>query len=299
MAHAAETGTFRGDWVRFIYGTSRIADSTRVLMLALSEAMDESGRVEAARDDIANLLSRAPRRVSSRYTDAISAGVLEQVSRGNRKSGSVFQALIPNGKHVTPGCHMFPRKHVTESRPPSQETCDPRVSHVSQEACDTRGSRVGPNTCPPGVTSSEPPIREGSTTPSEPTLFEVVEPTAQHPAVQAPKRTEGQRVKYLADLYYDAVQGMTDHTKVRSVVKAAITRGISDEELERGLLHHAADGRWALTLDSLRIAVNRSDPSQDNQERRGNLRVVGGSRQEIPDHEHWQNITEEELRNIL
>lgn len=60
MAHAAETGTFRGDWVRFIYGTSRIADSTRVLMLALSEAMDESGRVEAARDDIANLLSRAP-----------------------------------------------------------------------------------------------------------------------------------------------------------------------------------------------------------------------------------------------
>ena len=213
------------------------------------------------------------RRVSSRYRCNQRRGVgpfhrQPQVRASRRSSrmgtddlGVMFQTcdgIKPPSRHVTPGVTCF-------------------------QNIDTRGSRVGPNTCPPGVTSSEPPIREGSTTPSEPTLFEVVEPTAQHPAVQAPKRTEGQRVKHLADLYYNAVQGMTNHTKVRSVVKAAITRGISDEEIERGLLHHAADGRWALTLDSLRIAVNRSDPAQDNQERRGNLRVVGGSRQEIPD----------------
>ena len=299
MAHAAETGTFRGDWVRFIYGTARITDSTRVLMLALSEAMDEGGRVEAARDDVANLLSRAPRRISSRYTDAISAGVLEQVSRGNRKAGSVFQALIPNGEQMTHGEHMFPRKHVTESRPVSQETSDTRGTHVSQETSDTRGTRVDPNTCPPGVTSSEAPIREGSTTPSESTLFDVAAPPSQQTAAQAPTRTQGQRVKRLADLYYNAARGMTDHTKVRSVVKAAITRGFSDEELERGLLHHAADGRWALTIDSLRIAINRSDPAQANQQGRGNLRVVGGARQEVPDAEYWSSLSPEELRNIL
>ena len=141
MAHAAETGTFRGDWVRFIYATARITDSTRVLMLALAEAMDENGRVEATRDEVANMLSRAPRRVSGRYTNAIDAGVIEQSSRGNRKAKSVFQALIPDGEQMTHGQHIFPSEHVTDSRPLSQETCDPRPSHVSEETSAPRGAR--------------------------------------------------------------------------------------------------------------------------------------------------------------
>lgn len=286
MAHAAETGTFRGNWIRFIYRTARITDSTRVLMLALSEAMDESGRVEATRDDVANLLDRSPRRMSARYTDAIDAGVLEQIQRGNRKTGSVFQALIPNGEHMTHGEHMFPRKHVTESRPLSRETCDGRGSHVSEETSDARGSRVGPNTCPPGVTSSEPPIRESSPATPELALFEVSEAPAPDATPKANTRSENQRINRFADLYYNAVGGMADYKKIRSVVKAAIARGRTDEELERGLTHHAADGRFTLTLEGLGVAINRSAPTQNGER---HLKAVPGG------HTPYKNPTNHDV----
>ncbi|MEU3017183.1 hypothetical protein ABZ635_07290 [Nocardiopsis sp. NPDC007018] len=63
---------------------------------------------------------------------------------------------------------------------------------------------------------------------------------------------------------------MGDWNKTRAVVKKALTNGYSDEDITRGLEHVAADGRFALTADTLRIAINRSTPA------RPHLRVVGG-----------------------
>lgn len=281
MAHAAETGTFRGDWVRFIYATARITDSTRVLMLALSEAMDENGRVEATRDEVAALLSRAPRRVSGRYTNAIDAGVIEQISRGNRKAGSVFQALIPNGEQMTPGEHIFPRKHVTDSRPLSQETCDPRLSHVSEETSDPRVSPEGPNTGPPGVTSSAAPIREGIQEASPQSLFEVPEPPEQNLSPQALKRSQNKRINALATVYYDAVNRMGNWEAIRSVIKKAVAADYTDEQIERGL-KDVASGTYPLTANTLRIAIDRTSP-------RPELRAVSGG------YQPYQNPTNQDV----
>ncbi|MBE2998728.1 hypothetical protein IDM40_08435 [Nocardiopsis sp. HNM0947] len=63
---------------------------------------------------------------------------------------------------------------------------------------------------------------------------------------------------------------MTNPDKVRGIVRKAVDAGCySDEEIIRGLRHIAAEGRFSLTADSLRIAINKSAP-------RPNLRVVGG-----------------------
>lgn len=143
MAYATEVDTLRGNWIRFIYGTARISDSTRVLMLALSEGMRPDGHVEISRNEAANLISRSPRRVSGRYTDAIEAGVLKQIARGNRKNKSVFQALIPSGEEVTHGGHLFPGEQRTDSRPHSSKTTDTPGAHVHEETGDTRGHGRG------------------------------------------------------------------------------------------------------------------------------------------------------------
>jgi phosphate-selective porin len=62
---------------------------------------------------------------------------------------------------------------------------------------------------------------------------------------------------------------MGDWNKIRAVVKKALSNGYSDEEISRGLEYVAAEGRFALTADTLRIAINRTAP-------RPQLRVVGG-----------------------
>ena len=286
MAHAAETRTFRGNWVRFIYGTARITDSTRVLMLALAEAMDENGRVEVTRDEVANLLSRAPRRVSGRYTNAIDAGVLKQISRGNRKTKSVFQALIPNGEEMTHGEHMFPSEHVTDSRPLSQETCAPRPSHVSEETNVPRVSPRGLNTGHPGVTSSAAPIREGSSDPSDLALIAVTEVETPEGKTKRLTREQNKRITALTNVYYDAIKRMGKWEAIRGIVKKAVEADYTDEQIERGLLDVHA-GPYQLNANTLRIAIERT-------QQRPELRAVSGGYQPYRNPEN-QDVYDEGL----
>jgi hypothetical protein len=281
MAHAAEANTFRGEWVRYIYATARINDTTRVLMLALSEGMDAGGRVEASRDEVAHLLSRSTRRVSSRYTDAIAAGVLEQTARGTRNRKSVFQALIPEGEQMTDGQHMFPRKQVTDSRPLSQETCDPRVSHVDEETGDPRVSPSGPITGPPGVTSYEPSIREDSSTHSELALIPVSEVETPEGKTRRLTRDQNRRISALATVYYDAVKRMGKWEAIRGVVKKAVQADYTDEQIERGLRDVAA-GAYPLTANTLRVAIERNH-------QRPVLRAVSGG------HQPYRNPTDHDV----
>lgn len=268
MAYADEA-TVRGEWVRYIYRTKRISDSTRVLALALAEGMDVTGRIEASREEIAALLSRAPRRISDRYTDAIEAGVLKRVTRGNRKNKSVFQALIPEGEQVTHGGHVYGGEQVTKTRSVSWETKDTRGSREEEETRDTRGSCEKPMTGHPGVAQSGLPIREGL--PESPSdalipISEVETPEAKNKRLT---REENRRIKALTDHYYEAVHRMGDWQKIRSVAKKAAAAGYTDEQIKRGMDHIVREGRYGLSSESLRIAIERTAPQR-------HLRVVGG-----------------------
>jgi hypothetical protein len=264
----ADPGTVRVRWLRYVYGTVRVPDSVRVLLLALAEGMDDDGRVEVGRDDLAALLSRAPRRISARLAEAVGAGLLTQVRRGAPGRPSAYQAAFPESEHVSPGGHIFPRKQVTESSTPSQETDAPRVSPASGETGVPRGTREHPDWCPPGDTSSGTPIREG--------LRE--SPSEAPPDTGAAAPIGHKRVNALAAVYHRATNGMGDWNKIRAVVKKALNNGYSDAEITRGLEHVAAEGRFALTADTLRIAINRTAP-------RPHLRVVG-------DHTPYRNPTD-------
>lgn len=276
MAYAGEEDTVRGRWVRLVYRTGLVGDSTRVLLLGLSEGMDAGGRVEVSRDEVAAMLARAPRRVSGRYTEAIDAGLLEQVRRGTRASRSVFQAAFPKGEEVTDGGHLFPWKQATDSRPLSEETSDTRGSHVSEETSAPRGSRSEPNRGHPGVTKSGAPIREGFHHPSHQShngtpqpdaegsadggLFDLDELDGGTPTPAALERAKNRRIKALTDLYFDAVDGMGDWHKVRSVVKKAVesSAAYTDEQIARGLRAVAEDGQYTLTSATLRVAITRT-----------------------------------------
>ncbi|ADH69840.1 Uncharacterised protein [Nocardiopsis dassonvillei] len=269
----ADPGTVRGRWLRCVYATARVPDSVRVLLLVLAEHMDDDGRVEVGRDELATLLSRSPQRVSTRLSDAVGAGLLHQVRRGNRGAKSAFQALIPEEESVTPGGDTFPRKQVSISRPLSEETSLPRGGPVSQETDRPRGRLEGPSSSPPGVTKTAAPIGEGArehppqTTPAD---------SPERPDTPAP--IGHKRVNALATVYHRATNGMGDWNKIRAVVKKALNSGYSDAEITRGLEHVAAEGRFALTADTLRIAINRTAP-------RPHLRVVG-------DHTPYRNPTD-------
>jgi hypothetical protein len=255
----------RGRWLRCVYATARVPDSVRVLLLVLAEHMDDDGRVEVGRDELATLLSRAPQRISTRLSDAMGAGLLRQARRGNRGAKSVFQALLPEAESVTPGGDTLPGKQVSISRPLSQETDHPRGGPVSQETDHPRGRQEGSSSSPPGVTKASAPIREGSQDqPSQ------TSPAASSEQPGSPAPIGHKRVTALATVYYRATNGMGDFTKIRAVVKKALNSGYSDEEITRGLEHVAREGRFALTADTLRIAINRTAPA------RPHLRVVGG-----------------------
>ncbi|MGI5119314.1 hypothetical protein ACQEU5_07190 [Marinactinospora thermotolerans] len=89
------------------------------------------------------------------------------------------------------------------------------------------------------------------------------------PPEHTPAPVDHKRVNALASVYHRATNGMSDRNKVRAVIKKALSNGYSDEEIARGLEHVGGDGRFALTADTLRIAINRTRP-------RPRLRVVGG-----------------------
>ena len=261
----ADPGTVRGRWLRCVYATARVPDSVRVLLLVLAEHMDDDGRVEVGRDELASMLSRAPRRISERLADAIGAGLLTQTRRGSPGRSAAYEAAFPEGEQVTPGGHLLPRKQVTISSTPSKETDRPRGSHLSEETDDPRGSRERPDWCPPGDTSSGAPIREGSRDqPSQ------TSPAASSEQPDPPAPIGHKHVTALARVYDRATNGMGDLTKIRAVVKKALNSGYSDEEITRGLEHVAHEGRFALTADTLRISINRTAPA------RPHLRVVGG-----------------------
>jgi hypothetical protein len=92
-------GTLRERWINEVFRTPLITDATRVALLALAPDMDESGRVSVPRDELSNRLGRHPRKVDDRLKNAVDAGFLQRVSRGQKHRHAVYQATLsaPDG----------------------------------------------------------------------------------------------------------------------------------------------------------------------------------------------------------
>lgn len=87
--------SLRDQWVREVFRNPGITDATRVMLLSLAQDMDEDGRVEVSRDEIAVRLNRHPRKITDRYNAGQAAGFLAKAGGGNRSGSNVFQATMP------------------------------------------------------------------------------------------------------------------------------------------------------------------------------------------------------------
>lgn len=92
------------------------------------------------------------------------------------------------------------------------------------------------------------------------TLFPSPQPPDKPAANGDDTRAHNKRIKALADHYYDAIGGMSDWQKIRGVVKKAVESpaAYSDDDITRGLDSIVADGRFGLSTESLRIAIQRT-----------------------------------------
>lgn len=97
-----------------------------------------------------------------------------------------------------------------------------------------------------------------------------------------------------------------DHFPITDRMRAWAKENVPDIDIDfetaQFLDHHGSKGNTFLYWNRawhtwMRNA--RKFEERRNQNRRSNLRVVGGSRDEIGDAAYWSSLTEEELRNIL
>jgi DNA-binding Lrp family transcriptional regulator len=144
--------TVRDRWVAEVWSSRAIKDGCRVLMLLLAEDMTESGYAAAvAREEWAERLGIAPRRVTERITEATKAGLLTKVGGGYNGQTARYAAQLPDMK-------------VADIAPPSKVADVPPPS--------ARRWRESRHLQPPPSTASEPdegggqvaPIRARATT---------------------------------------------------------------------------------------------------------------------------------------
>ncbi|WP_435109772.1 hypothetical protein [Nocardiopsis synnemataformans] len=293
-------GTLRSTWVRQLFRTKRVGDAVRVLLLRMAQDMDDAGRVQVAREELAEDLGTTERRVSGRIKQAVDAGLLERVKAGNRGGAAIFGALLVEGQRVTPTSTLSGSERVTEpsthsagkgdgAKHPSAEAKGATQPHPSQRKGDTDKHPMAPQSPEKGDTSkppSAPPYRE------EEVNGEVIDASDRFGKTEkntpsagagapAPEetRTVNQRAQALATVYYEAVGKMTKFEAALKICKTAIESGRwSDEQIEAGLLALVAEKR-PLTKNTLPIAIDGL-PTRSRR---------GGSRKPVATQQDWED----------
>ena len=133
--------TYRDQWVEEVFRTPLITDSTRVALLALVPEMDESGLVSFRRQDLAARLGRSDRRVGDRIANAIDAGYLRRISRGQRNGLGRYQATLPGDSSGHPGVPKSNAVFRTPGGPEEKFLQDGFKPEENPTLGDTRGSR--------------------------------------------------------------------------------------------------------------------------------------------------------------
>lgn len=134
--------TYRERWRREVYRTPLVTDSVRVALLALADDMDDDGMVSVNRAELAEKLSRSDRRIGDRFAEAIGAGFLERVKRGQRNGKGVYRATLPGRlSSGHPGVPKNPGVFRTPGGPEENSLQDGLQVEETSGLQDTRGSR--------------------------------------------------------------------------------------------------------------------------------------------------------------
>lgn len=87
-------------WEREVRRTGTLGDSSRVLLLVLLSAnMDARGVFSVKREVLAEQIGRSSRRVDERLEQAVAAGYLVRMRRGQKGVTSVYRASLPGVQH--------------------------------------------------------------------------------------------------------------------------------------------------------------------------------------------------------
>lgn len=165
-------------------------------------------------------------------------------------NGSVNASLTDSVNHSVNDPHAESNAHPDSATVRDISSVNGSLTHSLPEGKGKEGIREGKGR------EYAPPAAD-----DEPALFPPAPPPDQPAATPGDgTRERNKRIKALADRYYDAIGGMTDWQKIRAVVKKAVEspKGYSDDEIAGGLDSLAAENRFGLSSESLRIAIERT-----------------------------------------
>jgi len=108
-------------WQAEVWKSTDITDGCRVLLLALVPRMDAKGYVSVPRAELTNLLGRNERRIAERIDQALAAGFLDRVRRGQKGVTAVYRVTVPDVQPAAnPHADVSVRQHAEKlfSMPP-------------------------------------------------------------------------------------------------------------------------------------------------------------------------------------
>lgn len=263
------------------YAPASLTPRERYVLIVLAEGARDHTRVcwPGIEDDETFIQRSRLKSRSQRYAvikALIEKGALDNFQRGQKgvRAGYRIARMAPKGAVLPPA--QGPGNQDAENQDAAPQ--GPGSEHSGSR---NPGFRV-PETRTPSPQSPQSPHSLDPTTPP------VDDPDEDHMTKPTKKKTPAPEHFPITD-------------RMREWAKTRVPDVDIDFETEQFLDTHAAKGNkfvdWTRAWQTWMRNSRRF--SEERQQRRGHLRVVGGTRADIPTNDHWDNITDEDLENIL
>lgn len=270
-----------------------------VLAVIADDANEKTRRSYLGMDLLSHRTGLLPDSVGKALRRLAKAGIEIRVPVGTDKKGRPVFAM--RGHRTVYLIPVFPERFMApkgcpESDLSKEESPDERQAKETRKA-GPQGAKAGREAAKPGPQADPPPQSPQSPHSFNPqtdtdTLFPEPDDNTTKDDMAKPTKK-----KTLAP---DDLE-ITDRMRAWA---AENTPGLNLAlETQKFLNHHGAKGSkfvdWVKAWRNWMLNA-RQYAEERQQGRRGNLRVVGGSRNEVPDHTYWKNMSDEDLkRNLL
>ncbi|MGW9637468.1 hypothetical protein [Nocardiopsis alba] len=265
-----------------------------VLAVIADDANEKTRRSYLGMDLLSHRTGLLPDSASKALRRLAKAGFEIRVPVGTDKNGKPVFAM--KGHRTVYLIPVFPERFMAP-KPGREADLQGEESPDERQAKD--GSKAGSSSAKAGRESAKPgreadplpqsPQSPHSFGPEDGSLFPVPEETNTH----KDEMNKPAKKKTTAPEHLD----ITDQMRAWADQN---TPGINLElETLKFLNHHGAKGSkfidWVKAWRNWMINA-RQFAEERQQNRRGNLRVVGGSRNDVPDNSYWDNVTDEDLK---